>query len=76
MAPRRRGLRLAQRKPVTDVPSLGAAIAADPDVQKCAVTRDWNYAMSRGDIVNDLATVPARSRPRSSRTFTTNGSER
>lgn len=45
-------------KPVTDIPSLGAAIAADPEVGRCAVNRVWNYAMSRGDIVNDLATVP------------------
>jgi hypothetical protein len=45
-------------KPVTDIPSLGAAIAADPEVGRCAVNRVWNYAMSRGDIVNDLATIP------------------
>jgi hypothetical protein len=45
-------------KPVTDIPSLGAAIAADPDVARCAVNRVWNYALSRGDIVNDLATIP------------------
>ncbi len=45
-------------KPVTDIPSLGAAIAADPAVQACAVNRMWNYALSRGDIVNDLATIP------------------
>jgi hypothetical protein len=44
--------------PVTDIPSLGAAIAADPDVARCAVNRMWNYALSRGDIVNDLATIP------------------
>jgi hypothetical protein len=44
--------------PVTDLPSLGKAIAADPDVTNCMVTREWNYAMSRGDVVNDLATVP------------------
>jgi len=44
--------------PVTDLPSLGAAIAADPAIAQCAVNRVWNYAMSRGDIVNDLATVP------------------
>ena len=43
---------------VTDLPSLGAAMAADPDVARCAVNRIWNYAMSRGDIVNDLATIP------------------
>lgn len=45
-------------KPVTDLTGYGAAIAADPDVARCAVNRIWNYAMSRGDIVNDLATVP------------------
>jgi hypothetical protein len=45
-------------KPVTDIASLGAAIAADPEVGRCAVNRVWNYAMSRGDIVNDLASVP------------------
>ena len=45
-------------KAVTDIPSLGAAIAADPEVSRCAVNRVWNYAMSRGDIVNDLATIP------------------
>jgi hypothetical protein len=44
--------------PVTDIPSLGKAIAADPDVALCAVNRLWDFVMSRGDIVNDLATVP------------------
>ena len=43
---------------MTDIPSLGQAIAADPDVPLCAVNRFWNFVMSRGDIVNDLATVP------------------
>ncbi|MBX3225721.1 MAG: DUF1549 domain-containing protein [Labilithrix sp.] len=45
-------------KPLTDMASLGKALAEDPDVAKCAVNRMWNFAMSRGDIVNDLATVP------------------
>lgn len=45
-------------KTVTDLPSLGQALAADPEVARCAVNRVWNYAMSRGDIVNDLASVP------------------
>jgi hypothetical protein len=44
--------------PVTDIPSLGQAIAADPDVATCAVNRIWDWALNRGDIVNDLATVP------------------
>ncbi len=43
---------------VTDIPTLGAAIAKDPVVATCAVNRVWNWAMSRGDVVNDLATVP------------------
>ena len=43
---------------VTDLPTLGAAIAKDPVVATCAVNRVWNWAMSRGDVVNDLATVP------------------
>jgi hypothetical protein len=45
-------------KPVADIAALGKAISEDPDVRKCAVNRVWNYAMSRGDIVNDLASVP------------------
>lgn len=47
-----------QGKAITDLTGLGAAMAADPDVATCAVNRVWNYAMSRGDIVNDVATVP------------------
>lgn len=44
---------------ITDVATLGQAMSADPDVAACAVNRVWNYALSRGDIVNDLATIPA-----------------
>jgi hypothetical protein len=43
---------------VTDIASLGAQIAADTTVQKCQVQRAWNWAMSKTDIVNDLAVVP------------------
>jgi hypothetical protein len=42
-----------------DLPALGKAMAADPDVAECAVARMWNFAMSKEDIVSDLATVPA-----------------
>lgn len=45
-------------KPTPDLTALGKAISEDPAVPTCAVNRIWNYAMSRGDIVNDLATVP------------------
>jgi hypothetical protein len=43
---------------VTDITGLGAQIAADPQIQKCQVQRAWNWAMSKTDIVNDLAVVP------------------
>lgn len=59
--------------PVTDLPSLGKAIAADPDVIQCIVTREWNYAMSRGDVVNDLATVPSVVTASLVTDFTSNG---
>ncbi len=59
--------------PVTDIPSLGKAIAADPDVALCAVNRVWDFAMSRGDIVNDLATVPAVVTQSYAADFTANG---
>lgn len=45
-------------KNVTDIAGLGAAMAADPEIHACAVNRVWNYAFSRGDIVNDLASIP------------------
>jgi hypothetical protein len=57
--PASEGLAWRNGKPVTDLPSLGKAIAADPAVIQCIVTREWNYAMSRGDVVNDIATVPS-----------------
>jgi hypothetical protein len=59
--------------PVTDIPSLGQAIAADPDVPMCAVNRIWDWAFNRGDIVNDLATVPADVTQTYVQDFTKNG---
>jgi hypothetical protein len=44
--------------PTPDLPSLGAALAADPAVASCLVTRAWNWALGRGDVVSTLATVP------------------
>jgi hypothetical protein len=44
--------------PVADIGALGQAMAADPEVIACGVTRMWNYVMSKGDVVNDAATVP------------------
>ena len=58
---------------VTDIPSLGKAIAADPAIAQCIVTREWNYAMSRGDVVNDTAAVPSVVTDSLVKDFTTNG---
>ena len=59
--------------PVTDIPSLAQAIAADPDVATCAVNRVWDWALNRGDIVNDLATVPTDVTQPYVQDFTKNG---
>lgn len=45
-------------EPTADLPAFGKAMAKDPDVAECAVARMWNFAMSKEDIVSDLATVP------------------
>ncbi|MFO0670232.1 MAG: DUF1549 domain-containing protein [Polyangiaceae bacterium] len=44
--------------PVSDLAGLGREMAKDPTVQACAVNRVWNWGLSRGDIVGDLATIP------------------
>jgi hypothetical protein len=58
---------------VTDIAGLGAQIAADPTVQKCQVQRAWNWAMSKTDIVNDLAVVPDSTIADIMTVFTSNG---
>jgi hypothetical protein len=45
-------------EPVKDLAELGQAMAADPDVSECVVTRLYNLAMSKEDVVDSLATVP------------------
>jgi hypothetical protein len=45
-------------KPTPDIPSLGAAMAADPDVIKCGMARIWNFALGHADIVDQLEEVP------------------
>lgn len=45
--------------PARDLPALGAALAADPDVQRCTVTRAWNWAMGHGDVIAQVDVVPA-----------------
>lgn len=43
---------------VADLPGLGAVLAEDPAFSECMVARVWNWAMSKEDIITDLATVP------------------
>ena len=43
--------------PAASLAALGPVMAADPEVQTCTVARMWNYAMSRGDIVETGNTV-------------------
>jgi len=52
------GLAWRHGEPVTDLASLGHAIAVDPDVHECLVARVWNWALSKTDIVTDAQTVP------------------
>jgi len=59
--------------PVTNIPSLGQAIAKDQAVAQCAVNRIWNWVFSCGDIVNDLATVPSLVTDPIVQDFTQNG---
>ena len=43
--------------PAADLAELGNVMANDPEVHACAVKRMWNYAMSRGDIVDNETPV-------------------
>jgi hypothetical protein len=43
--------------PAADIKAMGQAMATDPEVLECAVSRVWNYAMSKGDIVGDSASL-------------------
>jgi hypothetical protein len=44
--------------PVSDLPTMGAAMAADPQVAACGVARVWNWALGKTDIVDTLQQVP------------------
>jgi hypothetical protein len=43
---------------ITDMASLQAAVAADPDTARCAISRLWNWAMGKSDIVDAAQRVP------------------
>ncbi|MFO0755422.1 MAG: hypothetical protein U0359_02960 [Byssovorax sp.] len=45
-------------KTANDLGELGALMIQDPEVIACPVRRMWNFALSKGDIVNDAADVP------------------
>ena len=42
-----------------DIPTMGAAMAADPAVAECGVARIWDWALGKTDIVDTLETVPS-----------------
>ncbi|MRG93533.1 hypothetical protein [Polyangium spumosum] len=44
--------------PAANMLEFGQRMAADDEVARCAVVRVWNFAMSKGDAVYDLADVP------------------
>lgn len=44
-------------KPAKDLTEFGAAMAADPVFTTCMVTRVWNWAMSRPNVVEDGAVL-------------------
>lgn len=45
--------------PVADLPALGAAMAADPEISTCVIARLWNWAFGKSDIVDSATRVPA-----------------
>jgi hypothetical protein len=59
--------------PAADLTALGQAVAADPDVAACVVTRLYNWVMSKDDVVTDLATVPPQVITPYVTAFTSNG---
>ena len=46
-------------EPAPNLQALGMAMAADEDVERCAVTRVWNWAMGHGDVISNVDLVPA-----------------
>ncbi len=59
--------------PVADLAELGQAMADDPLVSQCVVARVFNFAMSKEDIVEGLASVPATVIERHVQGFITGG---
>ncbi len=53
------GLAWRSDVPVTDMASLGAAMAADPAIAACAITRLWSWAFGKDDVVDGGVRMPA-----------------
>jgi hypothetical protein len=45
--------------PVTDMASLGHAMAADPAIAECVIARVWNWGLGKSDIIDGGNRVPA-----------------
>jgi Protein of unknown function (DUF1549)/Protein of unknown function (DUF1585)/Protein of unknown function (DUF1588) len=58
---------------VTDMPGLGAAIAADPEISACVIARLWNWALGKSDIVDSSTRVPAATIDQEVAAFEANG---
>ncbi|MBX3246623.1 MAG: DUF1588 domain-containing protein [Myxococcales bacterium] len=61
--------------PAADLPALGAAMAADPEVHRCLAARVHNWAMGHGDVVDQLSIVPAAVTERLTATLRASGYE-
>jgi hypothetical protein len=58
---------------VTDMASLGAAMAADPDITACAIARLWNWALGKPDLVDAAVRVPSATIAKQVAAFEENG---
>lgn len=61
------------QKDANNFVEFGAQMAKDPEVHRCFVTRIWNHAYSRDDVVNELALVPPQVTADLVKYFTDNG---
>ena len=60
-------------QPTPTLTDLGAKLAADPATAQCQVARVWNWAMDKGEIVTDAATVPKATIDTVLTSYTSNG---
>ncbi|MEO6953298.1 MAG: hypothetical protein ABI321_15975 [Polyangia bacterium] len=61
------------QQPAPTITDLGAKLAADPATAQCQVARLWNWAMDKGEIVTDAATVPKGTIDTVLTSYTSNG---